>query len=192
DEVITGFGRTGAMFASERFGIEPDIMLTAKGITSGYLPLGAALVAPELWEPFWAEDSELIFHHGITYSGHATASAVAIANLDLIEREDLVARVAGLEDALETALRPLEAHPLVREVRAGIGLLGAVEPIEPSLGEAVVAECVGRGLLTRTITNGALQVSPPFVVEADEIEFVGTTLGAALDAVAERTDGAGR
>lgn len=189
DEVITGFGRVGEMFASDRFGIQPDILLTAKGITSGYMPLGAAFVAPELWEPFWAPDSKLIFHHGITYSGHAAASAVAIANIDLIEDEGLVARVAGLESGLEAALRPLESHPLVKVVRCGIGLLGAVEPIEPALGDVIMAECISRGLLIRTITDGALQISPPFVIEPEEIEFIGTTVAQALDVVAVGRNG---
>jgi adenosylmethionine-8-amino-7-oxononanoate aminotransferase len=184
DEVITGFGRTGATFASERFRITPDILLTAKGITSGYQPLGAAIVSRDLWEPFWAPDSELIFHHGITYSGHTTACAVALANLDILEREGLVARVAELEPLLEAALRPLESHALVKEVRTGVGLLGAIEPVEPGLGDRIAAECIARGLLMRTITDGALQVSPPFVVSDGDVEFIGVTLAGALDAVA--------
>jgi adenosylmethionine-8-amino-7-oxononanoate aminotransferase len=191
DEVITGFGRTGVNFASERFGITPDIMLTAKGITSGYQPLGAAIVGEQIWEPFWQPDTELIFHHGITYSGHATACAVAMANLDVIAREGLVERVASLEGPLAEALRPLESHELVKEVRAGVGLLGAVEFHRPELGDLVMAECIENGLLIRTITNGALQVSPPFVVGEEEIEFIGATIAAALDAVAEGRRGAG-
>ncbi|MBS1845629.1 MAG: aspartate aminotransferase family protein [Actinobacteria bacterium] len=185
DEVITGFGRVGTTFASERFDLTPDVLLTAKGITSGYQPLGAAVVSRELWEPFWAPDSELIFHHGITYSGHATACAVALANLDIIEREGLVARVAELEPLLEAALLPLESHELVKEVRTGVGLLGGVEPIEPALGDRIAAACIERGLLIRTITDGTVQVSPPFVVTDDDIEFIGATLAEALDAVAE-------
>ncbi|MBN9624142.1 MAG: aspartate aminotransferase family protein, partial [Actinobacteria bacterium] len=106
------------------------------------------------------------------------------ANLDILEREELVARVAELEPLLEAALRPLESPPLVNEVRTGVGLLGAVEPVEPGLGDRIAAECVERGLLMRTITNGALQVSPPFVVSDGDVEFIGVTLAEALDAVA--------
>ena len=93
DEVITGFGRTGAMFATELFDLHPDMVVVAKGITSGYAPLGGVLIGPRVWEPFFAEGAP-IFRHGVTYSGHATACAVAQANLDVLESEQLVARVA--------------------------------------------------------------------------------------------------
>ena len=126
DEVITGFGRTGRMFACERYGLRPDLMLLAKGISSGYVPLGAVVVARRIWEPFWEDGSDLVFRHGLTYAGHATACAAAMANLDILEREDLVGRVAELEDVLTAVLAPLAEHPLVREVRSGAGLLGAV------------------------------------------------------------------
>lgn len=154
DEVITGFGRTGEMFASERFGLRPDILLTAKGITSGYAPLGAAIVSEPVWAPFWDEGRNLTFHHGMTYSGHATASAVALANIDILEREGLVERVRSLEEPLMAALTPLVELEGVREVRAGIGLLAAIEPDDPAVGPRVADYCLERGLLMRTITVG--------------------------------------
>ncbi|HET6548371.1 MAG TPA: aminotransferase class III-fold pyridoxal phosphate-dependent enzyme, partial [Solirubrobacter sp.] len=101
DEVITGFGRTGEMFASQRFGLTPDMMLCAKGISSGYLPLGAVVVGARVAEPFWADDSDHMFRHGLTYSGHSTACAAALANIDILEREELPARVRSLETTLE-------------------------------------------------------------------------------------------
>ena len=85
DEVITGFGRTGEWFASTRWGLEPDLVTCAKGITSGYLPLGAVIAAPSVWEPFFAEGAGM-FRHGYTYSGHAAVAAAAIANLDIMEQ----------------------------------------------------------------------------------------------------------
>ena len=135
DEVITGFGRTGAWFGSQRYGIEPDMMTVAKGLTSGYLPLGAVLASPRVAEPFWRSGSAEIFRHGYTYSGHPTACAVGLANLDIIEREQLVARVRELEPALAAALAPLAEHELVSEVRTGAGLLAGIE-LDPAAREA--------------------------------------------------------
>src|SRR6185503_7606864 len=126
DEVITGFGRLGRWFGSERFGLQPDLVTVAKGLTSGYAPLGAVIASGRVAEPFWRPDTTEIFRHGYTYSGHAAACAVALASLEVIETERLVERVRELELALEAALRPLEEHELVSEVRT-IGLLGAVE-----------------------------------------------------------------
>src|SRR5579863_6201813 len=130
DEVITGFGRTGAWLASERFGLDPDLITTAKGLSSGYAPIGAVIASARVAEPFWRPGSTEIFRHGYTYSAHPTACAVASANLDLIERERLVPRVARLEPVLAHALAPLAGHELVAEVRAGTGLLAAVEIAE--------------------------------------------------------------
>jgi adenosylmethionine-8-amino-7-oxononanoate aminotransferase len=183
DEVITGFGRAGAAFASERFDLDPDIMILAKGITSGYQPLGAAVVAERVWAPFWDPGSDLVFRHGITYAGHAAACAAALVNLDILEREQLVDRVRLLESVLLEALQPLEASEHVREVRGGVGLLAGVQCHDPALADRVVAECLDRGLLMRVITEGTIQISPPFVIEEHEIETIAAVLGEALDAV---------
>jgi putrescine aminotransferase len=181
DEVITGFGRAGAMFASKRFGIEPDIMVVAKGITSGYLPLGAAIIGERVWEPFWADGSELIFRHGITYSGHASACAAAHANLDILQREQLVDRVRSLETVLEAALRPLQSHPLVHEIRSGIGLLAAVQLHDRAVAARVAARCVEHGVLGRQLNDGSLQISPPFVITEEEIGTLAEVIGEGLD-----------
>ena len=127
DEVITGYGRVGQWFASDRFDLDPDLITTAKGLSSGYLPIGAVIAGPKVAEPFWRPGSTEVFRHGYTYSGHPAAAAVALANLDLIEREQLVQRVAALEPLLATALAPLSSHDLVSVVRSGTGLLAAVE-----------------------------------------------------------------
>jgi len=180
DEVISGYGRTGRMFASQ--GLEPDLVLTAKGLTSGYLPMGALLVAGPVAEPFWRTPG-LVWRHGYTYSGHASAAAAALANLDLIEAEALVERVAALQVTLSAALQPLRAHSLVADVRTGVGLLGAVtiDPAalaaDPALMGRILLSLRDRGVLTRALADGSLQVSPPFVVTRDELR----TLASAID-----------
>jgi putrescine aminotransferase len=187
DEVITGFGRTGELFASTRFGLEPDMLVFAKGVTSGYVPLGGVMVADHVAAPFWEEGSSLSFRHGLTYQGHATACAAALANLDILEREELVPRVRRLERTLEDSLRPLEQHPGVVEVRTGIGLLGGVQLRNVELLNAVVANCWENGVLTRAIGDGdTLHVSPPFVITEDEIVHVGDIVADAVEAASKQ------
>src|SRR5580698_2467402 len=187
DEVICGFGRTGKCFGSDRFGIAPDLMTLAKGLTSGYLPLGAVLASPTIAAPFWREGSAEIFRHGYTYSAHPAACAVGLANLDIIEREQLVARVRELEPALAQALAPLAGHELVSQVRTGAGLLAAVE-INPAareadagLGARIVTAARERGVITRLLRGVALQISPPFVITPAELHQIAEVLAAALD-----------
>jgi putrescine---pyruvate transaminase len=185
-----GFGRTGAWFASERFALDPDMITTAKGLSSGYAPIGAVIAGARVAEPFWRPGSAEVFRHGYTYAGHPAACAVAAANLDLIEREHLVARVADLEPVLADAFAPLAGHDLVAEVRAGTGLLAAVEIAEdartadPGLGPRLVAEIRERGVITRLLRGAALQISPPFVITEGEIGRIAAVFGAGFDAVA--------
>jgi adenosylmethionine-8-amino-7-oxononanoate aminotransferase len=182
DEVITGFGRTGAMFATGLFGLEPDLIVMAKGITSGYLPLGAVAVSPRVAAPFWADDSPLLFRQGLTYAGHATACVAAQANLDILEREGLVDRVASLGRHLAAAVAPLADHPLVTDVRAGVGLLAGIQVRDAEVADKVARLCFDRGYVMRVITNATLQISPPFTVEEHEIDGIVTTIAEALDA----------
>ena len=190
DEVITGFGRTGAWLASERFALDPDLITTAKGLSSGYAPIGAVIASARVAEPFWRPGSTEIFRHGYTYSAHPTACAVASANLDLIEREHLVARVAELEPVLARTLAPLAGHELVGEVRAGTGLLAAVEiagsarAADPGIGPRLVADIRERGVITRLLRGIALQISPPFVITEAEIARIAEVFTAAFDAAA--------
>ncbi|HEX7248091.1 MAG TPA: aspartate aminotransferase family protein [Actinomycetota bacterium] len=186
DEVITGFGRTGDWFASTRWNLEPDIVTCAKGITSGYLPLGAVIAAPAVWEAFYAEGAGM-WRHGYTYSGHAAVAAAAIANLDIIEREHLLARAVELEGTLAEGLKPLASHDLVSEVRAGTGVLAAVQldpawlAAEPGRLQAVVPACRANGVMTRTLATGAIHISPPLVLGDDEVDELVSGLSAALD-----------
>jgi adenosylmethionine-8-amino-7-oxononanoate aminotransferase len=184
DEVITGFGRTGEWFATGRFGLSPDLITVAKGITSGYVPLGGVIASARVAEPFWAEGTQNVFRHGFTYAGHATACAVGLANLDVIEREGLVQRVRELEPVLADALRPLADHPAVTDVRTGVGLLGAVELADASKLQPVIDAAYELGVLVRGIRGVALQVSPPFVITEDELVQTAQVFGEALDAAA--------
>ncbi|MGE5131724.1 MAG: aspartate aminotransferase family protein [Gemmatimonadota bacterium] len=189
DEVITGYGRTGEWFASGRFGLDPDIITSAKGLSSGYAPIGAVIVGPRVAEPFWRGTGEW-FRHGYTYSGHTTACAVALVNLDLIEREGLVGRVKEMEPVLARILAPLADLPLVGEVRAGTGLLAGVEiaadarAADPGLGARLVNDVRDRGVITRLVGGTALQVSPPFVITEQEIGRIAEVFADALTAAA--------
>ena len=184
DEVITGFGRTGEMFASETFGVTPDMITIAKGITSGYAALGGVLAGERVWGPFFDTEDAPIFRHGVTYSGHATACAVAQANLDILEEEDLVARVAELTPVLAAAVAPLADHPLVVGVRTGAGLLAGVELRPEVSGDALMRICIDDGILLRILTGNIVQISPPFVVDTDDLQRIAAGIGRALDQLA--------
>ncbi len=189
DEVITGFGRTGALWGSQRYGIDPDIVTFAKAVTSGYQPLGGLLVGSRVSAPFWdGSEPGAVFVHGYTYSGHATACAAAMANLDLLESEDLVARVAAMEPVLDAAVRRLETLPIVGEVRT-VGLTAAVA-IAPdrlagdgTLPARAVGAALGHGVATRVLRGHALHISPAFVISEGEIDTMVDGLGAALEDV---------
>ncbi|HEY2714986.1 MAG TPA: aminotransferase class III-fold pyridoxal phosphate-dependent enzyme [Solirubrobacterales bacterium] len=173
DEVITGVGRLGRWTASERFGVTPDLLVLAKILTSGYQPLGAVAVAGAVAEPFFAGDGAWL-KHGYTYSGHATACAAAVANLEIIEEERLVDRVAELEPAVTRLLGPLAEVDGISEVRT-TGLLAGVQLDAPwfeERGVPLAAAAVAvreRGQLSRLLASGALQFSPPFVTTEEEI-----------------------
>jgi putrescine---pyruvate transaminase len=186
DEVITGFGRCGAWFASERFDLEPDLITCAKGITSGYLPMGAVIASPRVWAPFWKTGAGM-FRHGYTYSGHATVAAAALANLEILQDEGLVDRAKELEAELARALMPLVAHPLVGEVRAGTGVLAAVQldaaatAEDPSLVRRAVPAARRHGIMTRMLATHAFQISPPLVLEPNEVRELADGLVATLE-----------
>ncbi|MFD1542062.1 aminotransferase family protein [Nonomuraea guangzhouensis] len=183
DEVITGFGRTGEWFACQRWDIEPDMIVMAKGITSGYLPLGAVGIAPHVAEPFFTGAEAPIFRHGLTYSGHATACAVALENLNILDEEDLVARAAKLEPVLAQALAPLVDSPSVQEVRTA-GLMAGVQ-LKPEVDAGkVVLGARENGVLTRLLAGNTLHICPPFVITAEEIEYAAGVLAGQLQAPA--------
>ena len=178
DEVISGFGRLGHWFGSYHYGLEPDVMTLAKGITSGYLPLSAVMVGDRVAETLIDEGGE--FFHGFTYSGHPVACAVALENIRIIEEEGLVHKVRDETGPyLQKQLRTLGDHPLVGEVR-GVGLLGAVELVKDKatrqhfdpVGEAGVIcrdHCVANGLVMRAVRD-AMICSPPLTFEKQHID----------------------
>ncbi len=170
DEVITGFGRTGHMFATDRFGLEPDLITFAKGVTSGYAPLGGVLVAPRIWQPFYVDDDATpIFRHGATYAGHATACAVAMAHLDVLEEDRLIPRVAVLEQLLDGLLKQLQARrSSVVDVRVG-GFLGGVTLSDDIPAERAADALIELGFVSRALRGNTLQLSPPFITTDDEL-----------------------
>jgi adenosylmethionine-8-amino-7-oxononanoate aminotransferase len=189
DEVVTGFGRLGTMFGSERYEIVPDMVCFAKGVTSGYLPLGGVLIGRRVAEPFWEGARGAIFRHGYTYSGHATACAAALANLDILTGDGLLGRVRVLEPVLAREIARLDDAPLVGETRV-VGLTAAVElgaevlAATPGAPEVVAAALRRNGILTRVLRGVALQVSPPFVITEDEIRGMVDGFESALAEVA--------
>ncbi len=189
DEVITGFGRLGDWFASTRFSLEPDLITFAKGVTSGYAPLGGVIVSPRVAEPFWTGDGAM-WRHGYTYSGHPVCCAAGLVTLDIMESEGLLARALELEAEVMEALAPLTDHPTVDHVRGGVGALAAVQLGGEAAGPDVMASAVkaaiaarDAGVITRAIAGGGLQVSPPLVITRDQLDELATGLRAGLDAV---------
>lgn len=180
DEVITGFGRTGAMFATERYGLQPDLITFAKGITSGYAPLGGVFVSPRVWERFYRDADETpIFRHGATYAGHATACAVALRHLDLLEEEKLLPRVKELEVVLTEELRRLDALAGVAETRVA-GLLGGISLRENLSAEALTDALIEDGFITRPLRGNTVQVSPPFITTDEELRELMGAIEAAV------------
>jgi putrescine aminotransferase len=154
------------------------MILFAKGITSGYLPLGGVIVGPRVQEPFWSGAGEWL-RHGYTYSGHAAACTAALANLDILQSEDLPSAAAATERPFAEALRSLMSHPQVAEVRA-IGMLGAVE-LGPGVAERAVALARDEGVLTRSLRGSALQFSPALTIKPAEMHEMVTNVRRALD-----------
>ncbi|GAA2016496.1 aspartate aminotransferase family protein [Nocardiopsis rhodophaea] len=194
DSVICGFARMGTWFGIERYGVCPDMIVFAKGVSSGYLPLGGVIVSGEVAEPFWNRPGNP-FLHGTTYAGHPACCAAAMANLDILEREDLFTVSLEIEAQLDAAVRQLADHPMVGEVRAGTGVMAAVELSSEALDERgittaeVFHEARSRGVILRPVPR-ALLISPPLIITWEQIEHLVGTLRSALDAVSAAHDGA--
>ncbi len=187
DEVATGFGRTGALFASELCGIRPDVMCLGKGITGGYLPLSATVAASGIYEAFLGEDlGPRTFYHGHSYSGNALACAVATRHLELVFERGLVDRAAAAGERLGAALAPVEALPAVKEIRRR-GLMTGVE-LDPPPGAArwgrkVCAAAVRSGVLLRPLGD-VVVVMPPLSITDQEIDTIAATLVSAIEETA--------
>jgi len=193
DEVICGFGRLGRWFGFQHFGVRPDVVTMAKGLSSGYLPISATAVSAPIVQTMREAGGDFV--HGYTYSGHPTCAAVALKNLEILSRERLVERTA--EDTgpyLAKALERLRSHALVGEARS-LGLIGGVEIVaqkgtnrritgkEGTAGPMVRDICIRRGLMVRAIRD-TIVFCPPLIVSHAEIDRLVDTIGAALDEAA--------
>lgn len=189
DEVVTGFGRTGHWFAQETFGFKADMMTLAKGMSSGYVPISAAVVSDEIAGVIEGEGA--VLQHGFTTSAHPVTSAVALRNLEIIEAEGLVGKIKNdLGPYFAKQLKALEAHPLVGEVRT-CGLMAGIEltkdkktreqyPLEANVCDHTSQMALVRGLIVRPVGN-ALVLCPPFIINHAEIDFMSAVLADALE-----------
>ena len=185
DEVITGFGRVGDWFAANKYGLQPDLITFAKGVTCGYAPLGGVIASPKVAAPFF-DTPGLMFRHGYTYSGHTTACVAGLVVMDILEREGLLARAAELEDELYQALLPLEELPVVDHVRRGVGALAAVQMAvgeDDTLPYRAASSCREAGVLTRAVGGGGLQVSPPLIMTTDQVSEMASLFRVGLEAM---------
>jgi adenosylmethionine-8-amino-7-oxononanoate aminotransferase len=188
DSVICGFGRLGTWFGIERWGVEPAMIVFAKGVTSGYLPLGGVLVSDRVAEPFWRAPGGPVFRHGPTYSAHPTVCAAALANIALLERDGLIDRGRELERPLHDALAPLASHEAVAEVRGGVGMLAAVELTDEVLErqpDAVARVTLGareHGVLVRALGRG-VATSPPLTADEEHFALIAEAIDHGLAAL---------
>jgi adenosylmethionine-8-amino-7-oxononanoate aminotransferase len=193
DEVICAFGRLGSMFGADRLGYQPDMITMAKGLTSGYSPLGGVMVSDKIAEPFIRNDE--IFLHGITFGGHPVSCAAALANLDILEGEDLIANVRANEDGFRAALEGLKDLPIVGDVR-GMGYFYGIELVKDTTTKETFTEAeadhllrdkltptlIANGLLCRADDRGepVIQLSPPLTAGPDEFEEMARIIRIAL------------
>ncbi len=184
DEVITGFGRTGQAFAAQTFGVVPDLLVCAKGLSNGAVPMGAVLVKGEIHDAFMSGPEHLIeFPHGYTYSAHPLACAAALGTLDTYAEEGLLTRAGTMQQALADAVHSLKGEPHVIDVR-NLGLVGGIE-LAPRPGEParrafdVFLDCYDKGVMVRT-TGDTIALSPPLIIEPQHIEQIVDTLRGAI------------
>ena len=187
DEVITAFGRTGSRFGAETFGVQPDLIALAKGLTSGAIPMGAVLVDKDIYSAFMTGPEHSVeFFHGYTYSGHPAAVAAGLASLSVYEEEGLYQRASEMAPVLEDAVHSLKGAPHVIDIR-NIGMMAAIE-LEPRPGEPTMRatemfrRCFEAGLLIRT-TGDVLALSPPLIIDADQIGQIVDTISKGLQSI---------
>ena len=191
DEVICGFGRTGNMWGSQTFGIEPDILTVAKALTSGYMPMSAALLSDPIYQVIADNTDKLgTLGHGYTYTGHPVAAAVAAETLKIYEEQDIVGHVRGIMNRFQSGLRRFADHPLVGEVR-GVGLIAGVELVADKgtktafdppgkVGAAFGQYAQERGLIIRPLGD-SIGICPPLIIAPAEIDALLERFGQALD-----------
>jgi len=202
DEVICGFGRTGTMFASERYDLHPDMLTVAKALSASFLPISAVMISAKVHDAMLSySEAHGAFAHGVTYAAHPVCAAVALETLKIYEETDILGHVARVSPILQDGLRALGDHPLVGNVR-GVGMIAAVETVadkatkagfEPKLGVGarLQAATFKRGVILRGLRGDALAVCPPLIIEEGEIREILDAVRAALDEVAAelRADG---
>ena len=185
DEVITGFGRTGRMFACEHFGLVPDLITVAKGLSSGYAPVAAAVAQLDVATAFVGEDEKAL-RHVFTYGGHPPSCAAALKNIEIIERENLLDNTRVMGQRLLDGLQTLRSHPLVGDVR-GIGLLVALDLVTDRETKAPLPRDQGRkigrylreaGILTRV--TGILELAPPLIIDSEQVDWLVEVIDRAL------------
>lgn len=192
DEVICGFGRTGNWWGSQTFGIRPDMLTCAKGLSSGYLPISALMISEPIYQAIADQSDRIgVFGHGFTYSGHPVPATVALEAVDIYTERDIVGRVREIGPYFQESLRRFANHPLVGEVR-GIGLIGAIElvkdkadrtPFDPAaaIGPSLVARAQENGVILRAMGD-AIAFSPPLIIGKAEIDEMLDRFAGALEA----------
>ena len=192
DEVITGFGRTGNMFGSQTYSLEPDMLTTAKMITSAYVPFSALYVSGKIYQACADASATVgVFGHGYTYSGHPVGCAIALETLKIYEERDIVGHVRNVAPAFLAGLQKFADHPLVADVR-GVGLIGAVElaedkrarkPFDPKrgVGAFLVRRAQEHGLILRAMAGDMVAFCPPLIITEVQIHELLARFGKALD-----------
>lgn len=193
DEVICGFGRTGHWWGSDAFGLEPDMLTCAKGLSSSYQPIAATLINDKVFQVLHDDAAGVgVLNHGYTFGGHPVACAVALAAIEIYEKDGIIAQAAATGDLLQSELRKLADHPLVGEVR-GIGMMAGVElsadkanrtPFDPKLGmgSAVSTALLERGVILRALGD-TIVCAPPLIISETDVHRIAGTLSDALDVV---------
>jgi adenosylmethionine-8-amino-7-oxononanoate aminotransferase len=171
DEVITGFGRMGDWFAASRFGLNPDLILFAKGVTAGYQPLGGIIASPKVAAPFYDQPG-VIWRHGYTYSGHAAACAAGLAVTSIYPQEGVFDRALELEDLLHEAVKGLVGVGPAVSARGGTGAMAALQldPSDATLAPRVANAVRKAGVITRAIAGNGLQISPPLIFTDGDVD----------------------
>jgi adenosylmethionine-8-amino-7-oxononanoate aminotransferase len=195
DEVLTGFGRTGRMFACEHAAVIPDIVCLSKAVTGGYLPLGVTIATERIYDAFLSEDRSRTFFHGHSFTGNPLACALGIASLDLLRETDAIGKVRQLEGWLTRGLAPLRDHPCVGDIR-GIGGVAIVELVGDlsgggaggyldEVGPRLTRAFLDRGLLLRPLGN-VVYAMPPYVITEEETAWMTSQIVEAIDEVTAR------